>query len=129
MGVTAGIVIVGNEILSGKVADTNSVFLARELRAVGAELCRVVVVADEIGEIAEVVRDFAQRFHVVFTSGGVGPTHDDVTIAGVAKGLGRTVVRHPEIETAAVASSATVIILERITFFHSPPSSTNRDEA
>jgi len=100
VGVTAGIVIVGNEILSGKVTDTNSVFLARELRAVGAELGRVVVVADEIDEIAEVVRDFVRRFHVVLTSGGVGPTHDDVTIAGVARGLGRSVVRHPEIETA-----------------------------
>lgn len=99
-GVTAGVVVVGNEILSGKVADTNSVFLARELRAVGAELCRVVVVADEIDEIAEVIRDFVRRFHVVFTSGGVGPTHDDVTIAGVARGLDRPVVRHPEIEMA-----------------------------
>jgi molybdenum cofactor synthesis domain-containing protein len=99
-GITAGVVIVGNEILSGKVADTNSVFLARELRAIGAELCRVVVVADAIEEIAEVVRDFARRFHVVFTSGGVGPTHDDVTIAGVARALGRPVMRHPEIEMA-----------------------------
>lgn len=99
-GVTAGIIVVGNEILSGKVADTNSAFLARELRAVGAELRRVVVVPDEIDEIVEVVRDFTKRYEAVFTSGGVGPTHDDVTIAGVAAALGRAVVRHPEIEQA-----------------------------
>ena len=98
--VTVGIVVIGNEILSGKVVDTNSAFLSRELRGVGAELRRVVVVPDEIDEIVEVVRDFKPRFDVVFTSGGVGPTHDDVTVAGVAEALGRSVVRHPEIESA-----------------------------
>ncbi len=99
-GTTVGIVVIGNEILSGKVADTNSGFMARELRSVGAELRRIVVVPDEIDEIVEVVRALSRRYDVVFTSGGVGPTHDDVTVAGVAQALGRAVIRHPEIETA-----------------------------
>ena len=98
--ICAGIVVIGNEILSGKVVDTNSGFLARELRTVGAELRRITVVPDAIDEIAEAVADFSRRFQIVLTSGGVGPTHDDVTVAGVAKALGRPVVCHPEIETA-----------------------------
>jgi len=95
---SAGIVIIGNEILSGKVVDTNSAFLARELRQIGVALKRVAVIPDELGVIADVVRDFHARFDVVFTSGGVGPTHDDVTIEGVAMALGRPVVRHPVLE-------------------------------
>ncbi len=95
---TAGLIVVGNEILSGKIADTNSAFLARELHGIGVALRRIVVVPDELDEIAEAVRTFRPLYDVVFTSGGVGPTHDDMTIAGVARGLGRAVVRHPEIE-------------------------------
>jgi molybdenum cofactor synthesis domain-containing protein len=98
--VTVGIVVIGNEILSGKVADTNSSFLARELRAVGADLRRVTVIPDEIEEIARTVREFSRAFETVLTSGGVGPTHDDVTVEGVAGAFGRSVVRHPEIEQA-----------------------------
>src|SRR5579885_3030403 len=75
---TAGLVVVGNEILSGKVVDTNAPFLARELRALGVELRRIVTIPDDLEEIAAAVREFAARYDVVFTSGGVGPTHDDV---------------------------------------------------
>lgn len=95
---TAALIVVGNEILSGKVIDSNSAFLARELRKVGATLRRVLVIPDELDEIAAAVREMAPRYDVLFTSGGVGPTHDDVTIEGVALGLGRKVVRHPVME-------------------------------
>ncbi|MEO8605179.1 MAG: competence/damage-inducible protein A [bacterium] len=95
---TAALVVIGNEILSGKVVDTNSTFLAQQLRAYGVALRRMVVVPDEVEIIAEAVRALAPTVDVLFTSGGVGPTHDDVTIAGVAAGLGRRVVRHPDIE-------------------------------
>jgi len=95
---TVGIIVIGNEILSGKVADTNSAFLARELRVVGADLRRVVVIPDEVGEIETAVRDFRDRFDVVITSGGIGPTHDDVTVLGVATALGRRKVTHAGIE-------------------------------
>lgn len=95
---TAGILIIGNEILSGKVVDTNSAFLARELRGLGVSVRRILTIPDELDEIAAAVADFHAQYDVVFTSGGVGPTHDDVTIAGVARGLGRRVIRHPQIE-------------------------------
>jgi molybdenum cofactor synthesis domain-containing protein len=95
---TAGLIIIGNEILSGKVVDTNAPFLTRELRALGVELRRIVTIPDELSEIAPAVAEFSRRYDVVFTSGGIGPTHDDVTIAGIAQGLGRSVIRHPQIE-------------------------------
>ena len=95
---TAGLIVIGNEILSGKVVDTNSAFLAQQLRSLGVVLRHVVVVPDEVEVIAEVVRACRQAVDILFTSGGVGPTHDDVTIAGVAKGMGREVVRHPLLE-------------------------------
>jgi len=91
-------VVVGNEILSGKVLDTNSPFLAKQLRAAGVVLDRIIVIPDEIEVIADTVRSFSAEYDLVFTSGGVGPTHDDLTIAGVAAALGRRVVRHPLLE-------------------------------
>jgi molybdenum cofactor synthesis domain-containing protein len=95
---TAAIIVIGNEILSGKVVDTNAAFLAQELRRLGVTLCRILVIPDEIDAIAAAVRAYHPRFDVLFTSGGVGPTHDDVTMEGIARGLGRAVVRHPWLE-------------------------------
>jgi molybdenum cofactor synthesis domain-containing protein len=92
---TAAAIIIGNEILSGKVVDLNAAFLARELRGIGVSLERIVVIPDDIEVIGTTVREHASRCDVVFTSGGVGPTHDDITMAGIAHGLGRAVVRHP----------------------------------
>ena len=94
----AAIIVIGNEILSGKVVDTNAPFLTRELRAIGVTLKRILTIPDEVDEIAEAVKEFRPRYDVVFTSGGVGPTHDDVTMEGIAKGLGQRLVRHPAIE-------------------------------
>ena len=95
---SAGIIVIGNEILSGKVTDTNAPFLARELRALGVDLKRILTIPDDLDEIAAAVREFGPRFDIVFTSGGVGPTHDDVTMEGIARGLGRRVVRHSILE-------------------------------
>jgi FAD synthetase len=96
---TAGVVVIGNEILSGKVTDTNSPFLAQELRKLGVSLRRIVTIPDELDIIASTVREFHETFDHVFTSGGVGPTHDDVTIEGIARGLGRRVIRDPDMES------------------------------
>jgi molybdenum cofactor synthesis domain-containing protein len=96
---TAGIILVGNEILSGKIQDANAAYLCRELRALGVDVRRIVVVPDEIDLIEREVRGFSADFDVVFTSGGVGPTHDDVTIEGVARAMGVPVVRHPTLVT------------------------------
>jgi molybdenum cofactor synthesis domain-containing protein len=92
---TAGIVIIGNEILSGKVQDENAPFLLRELRALGVEVLRVNTIPDVVEIIAADVRAFSQQFAYVITSGGVGPTHDDVTMEGIAAAFGRKVVRDP----------------------------------
>lgn len=96
---TAAMIVIGNEILSGKVADTNAVFLARELRSLGVSLERILVIPDDLDAIAAAIQEYQPKYEVVFTSGGVGPTHDDVTFAGVARGLGRPLVLHPEIES------------------------------
>lgn len=94
---TVGIVIIGDEILSGKVQDTNSYFLARELHGLGAQVECILVIPDVVEEIAEKVRDFSQRYDFVITSGGVGPTHDDRTIEGIAQAFEREVLRSEEL--------------------------------
>jgi molybdenum cofactor synthesis domain-containing protein len=92
---TAGILLIGNEILSGKIADANAAYLCRELRALGVEVRRLTVIPDEVDLIAREVAAFSRDYDIVFTSGGVGPTHDDVTIEGVARAMGVAVVRDP----------------------------------
>jgi molybdenum cofactor synthesis domain-containing protein len=98
MAKTAGIVIIGNEVLSGKTQDTNSYFLCTELRRLGVEVQKISTIQDVIEIIGAEVAAFSRRFDFVFTTGGVGPTHDDVTIEGIAHGFGVNVVRHPDIE-------------------------------
>jgi len=95
---TAAALIIGNEILSGKIADTNTTFLARMLFELGIELRRVVVCPDEIDMIAGDLSALRTTHDLVFTSGGVGPTHDDVTIEGVATSFDRPVVRSVAVE-------------------------------
>jgi molybdenum cofactor synthesis domain-containing protein len=95
---TAGIILIGDEILSGKVRDQNAEFLIGELRALGVHLRKISTIPDVLDEIAATVADFAARFDHVFTSGGVGPTHDDLTMEGVARAFGSTVIRHRELE-------------------------------
>ena len=97
MGRTAAALVIGNEILTGKVQEENVQVLARELFALGIRLLRVVVCVDDVEVIAGELAHLRQHHDLVFTSGGVGPTHDDVTIQGVARGLGRRVVRSPEL--------------------------------
>lgn len=95
---TAGIVIIGDEILSGKFVEENATFLVGELRSLGVDLRRITVIPDVLGDIATTVTEASARLDHVFTSGGVGPTHDDITIAAIAHGFGVAVVRHPELE-------------------------------
>jgi molybdenum cofactor synthesis domain-containing protein len=89
---TARAVIIGNELLSGKIGDQNLAVLARVLRRLGIRLEGAVVVPDDLDTISREVRSAADRSTWVFTSGGVGPTHDDVTIAAVARAFDRDVV-------------------------------------
>jgi molybdenum cofactor synthesis domain-containing protein len=95
---TAGIIVIGDEILSGKVVDENAQFLIGELRELGVALRRILVIPDAIDEIAAAVKEFSQRFDFVFTSGGVGPTHDDLTMDGVTRAFDTQMVRDPDLE-------------------------------
>ncbi|CEM06680.1 unnamed protein product [Vitrella brassicaformis CCMP3155] len=86
---SASLVVIGDEILKGKTSDANTYTATKELRATGIPLRRVSVVSDDEDEIAEEVRRQSQKFDVVITSGGIGPTHDDVTVRAVAKAFGQ----------------------------------------
>jgi molybdenum cofactor synthesis domain-containing protein len=96
--VTAALVIIGNEILSGRTQDANLAFLARELNEVGIQLKEARVVPDEEDAIVEAVNACRARHDHVFTTGGIGPTHDDITSACVAKAVGRPFGRNAEAE-------------------------------
>jgi molybdenum cofactor synthesis domain-containing protein len=89
---TAAALVIGNELLSGKVEEANVAVLARTLRALGVVLRRVVTIQDDKDEIAREVRELSSSHDWLFTSGGVGPTHDDVTIEAVAAAFGVSVV-------------------------------------
>lgn len=95
---TAAALVIGNELLSGKIAEANLLVLARALRELGVLLARAVLVLDDVAVIAREVRELSAAHDVVFTSGGVGPTHDDLTIEGVARAFGVGVARAPELE-------------------------------
>jgi molybdenum cofactor synthesis domain-containing protein len=95
---TAAAVVIGNELLSGKIADRNLPVLARNLRRLGVRLVRAVTIVDDLDTIAREVRSAAKKHTWVFTSGGVGPTHDDLTIAAVAKAFDVRVVQSPELD-------------------------------
>jgi molybdenum cofactor synthesis domain-containing protein len=90
---TAAIIVIGDEVLSGKVEEQNARFLVRELRKLGVAVRRIEVVPDVTPEIAAAVRAASPAYDHVFTSGGVGPTHDDVTMAAIAAAFGVPVVR------------------------------------
>jgi molybdenum cofactor synthesis domain-containing protein len=92
---TAAALVIGNELLSGKIQESNLIELARTLRALGVRLIRAVFVPDEIDVIARAVQELSAAADVLFTSGGVGPTHDDVTVEAVAQAFGVRAVIDP----------------------------------
>lgn len=98
--ITAGVILIGNELLSGRVQDANLTHIARELgkRGILVRECRVI--PDTEQAIIDAVHDFRTRFNYVFTTGGIGPTHDDITMPTIAKAFGRKVVRDENIARA-----------------------------
>lgn len=94
--VTAAMLIIGNEILSGRTKDKNVGYIAEELTAMGIRLSEVRVVRDDEAAIIEAVTVLSDRYTYVFTSGGIGPTHDDITADCVAKAFGVPIGHHPE---------------------------------
>jgi molybdenum cofactor synthesis domain-containing protein len=93
--VTAALVIIGNEILSGRTQDKNMGWLAAKLTEIGISMTEAKVIPDVESTIISTLQDYSSRFDYVFTTGGIGPTHDDITAACVAKAFGRKLIRDP----------------------------------
>ncbi len=94
---TAAIIIIGNEILSGRTLDLNTNFIAKELGKMGVELAEVRVIADVESKIIETVREMKAKFDHIFTTGGIGPTHDDITSESIAKAFNLPYVLNEEV--------------------------------
>ena len=94
--VSASLVIIGDEILSGRTKDENLAYLATWLNENGIQLAEVRVVPDIEAEIVVAVNALRGKFDYVFTTGGIGPTHDDITVDSIAAAFGVPVVTHPE---------------------------------
>ncbi|XP_076757965.1 FAD synthase [Xylocopa sonorina] len=94
---TVGIIVIGNEILKAQVKDVNCYFACKLLYEYGVKVQKILVVRDDLKEIANEVKQCSQMFNYVFTSGGIGPTHDDVTYEAVASAFDDTLHYHPAI--------------------------------
>lgn len=94
---TAAFLAIGNELLGGKVAEANLFPLAKTLRSLGIQLCQSEILPDDVPRVAAAVARLSGQHGLVITSGGVGPTHDDVTMEAVAAAFGRRVVRSEEL--------------------------------
>ncbi|MBB5985171.1 competence/damage-inducible protein A [Sphingobium lignivorans] len=93
---TAALVVIGDEILSGRTQDRNVAQIATWLNVQGIRLREVRIVGDDEGAICEAVNTLRARNDYLFTTGGIGPTHDDITVDAIAAALGVPVVIHPE---------------------------------
>ncbi len=95
---TAAIIVIGDEILSGRTKDKNIGWLAEQLGAMGITLREARIIPDIKQVIIDTVLELSAQCDLVFTSGGIGPTHDDITTVAIATAFGKQVVRHPEAE-------------------------------
>lgn len=94
----AAIIVIGDEILSGRTKDKNIGWLAEELNGMGIMLVEARVIPDIKQVIIDTVLEMSRKCDLVFTSGGIGPTHDDITTDAIAAAFGKAVIRHPEAE-------------------------------
>ena len=93
---TAGIIIIGDEILSGRTKDTNINWIATELNNIGVRLIEARIISDDSETIIETVKTFTKKFTYVFSCGGIGPTHDDITRESIARAFNQKLVKDPE---------------------------------
>ncbi len=93
---TAAVLLIGNEVLSGRTKDKNLGFIADYLTALGIDLMEARVIADDEADIIAAVNALRARYTYVFTTGGIGPTHDDITADCMAKAFGVEISHHPE---------------------------------
>ncbi len=94
--VTAAAVLIGNELLSGSVADKNMHYIAKSLVQSGITLTEVRVIPDDCDVIVKVIRELRTQVDYVFTTGGIGPTHDDITAESIAKAFDLPLIQHPK---------------------------------
>src|SRR6202051_1846176 len=94
--ITAGVLVIGDEILSGRTKDKNIGHIAEYLTNIGIDLREVRVVPDTEAEIIAALNALRPRYSYVFTTGGIGPTHDDITADTVAKAFGLSIDYHPQ---------------------------------
>ncbi len=92
----AGLLLIGDELLSGRTQDVNFPSIARFLTERGVDLCEVRVVSDDESDIVAAVNALRARYTYVFTTGGIGPTHDDITADAIAKAFGVEIEQHPQ---------------------------------
>jgi molybdenum cofactor synthesis domain-containing protein len=104
--ITAALLIIGDEILSGRTKDKNIGTIADHCTMIGVRLKEVRVVGDFEDEIVEAVNELRRRYTYVFTTGGIGPTHDDITADSIAKAFGVTIDHHPEVKEIMLAHYA-----------------------
>ncbi len=90
------LLIIGNEILQAVVQEENLYYAARQLSSIGYSIDEVRIVRDDVQGIARALQDLVVQYPYVITSGGVGPTHDDMSMAAVAEGMKRKLAEHPE---------------------------------
>ncbi len=93
---TAGIIIIGDEILSGRTKDTNINWIASELNNIGIRLIEARIIADDTDTIVKTVQTFSKNFTYVFSCGGIGPTHDDITTVSIAKAFNQKLTKNTE---------------------------------
>lgn len=96
--ITAVIIIIGKEILSGRTQDRNIQRIASDLGRIGIKIQEVRIIDDDEEIIIESINNLRNKYNYIFTTGGIGPTHDDITTAAIAKALGKKLVLHPQAE-------------------------------
>jgi len=93
---TACLLIIGNEVLSGRTKDANLAYLGENLNEIGVRMAEARVVPDEEDVIIAALNEVRAKYDYVFTTGGIGPTHDDITAGCIAKAFGKKLIRHPD---------------------------------
>ena len=123
--VTAAVLVIGNEILSGRTKDANLHYLAEQLTAIGIRLTEARVIPDVEERIVETVNELRAKFDYVFTTGGIGPTHDDITSGCVAKAFGVKLLKDPRAVKLLTDHYGTANITEaRMRMAHIPEGAT-----
>jgi molybdenum cofactor synthesis domain-containing protein len=93
---TAGVIIIGNEILSGRTQDLNISYIGKNLEKLGIVLAEVIIIPDVEATIINKVKDYSENYNYVFTTGGIGPTHDDITTESIAKAFNVKLLRNSD---------------------------------